>query len=80
MERGLYTIFHAIVGLPLGLAGLIGSIIWYQSLGSRGESVAGMYIGPVILGLFCFLIAIWSIVTILAFWRARNDIEEEIDI
>jgi hypothetical protein len=76
-EKGLYTIFHAVVGFFLGGAGLIGAIVWYHSLStSNGASAAGMYLGAVILGIFCLLVLIWSSVIILAFWRARDKEED----
>jgi uncharacterized membrane protein len=79
MEKGLYTIFHLVLGLPLALIGLVGSIVWYHSLSTRKDvAVAGMYLGPVILGMFCVLLLIWSLVTIFAAWRTKE--ETDIDI
>lgn len=78
MEKGLYTILHAVVAMPLGLAGFIGSLLWYRSLNSRGSYIAGMQIGPVLLGIFCLLLTIWAALAIAAFWRAREDIENDV--
>jgi len=76
-EKGLYTLFHAVVGFCLGLAGFIGALIWYRSLStSKGVCTAGMYLSAVILGVFCFCLLIWSSVIILAFWRARDKEED----
>jgi uncharacterized membrane protein len=78
-EKGLYTLLQVVVGLPVAIAGLLGSIVWYHSMNSRkGEGINGMYIGPVMLGLFCLLLLVWSIVVILAYWKAREDPEHDL--
>ena len=61
-------VFHAILGLILGLGGLLGAIIWYRSVdasSSAGTAALGAYIAPVILGVFAGIILLWAVISII---------------
>lgn len=70
MDRVETTIFHAIIGFILGLGGTIGAMVWYSQTNNRGvdEEISAMAgIGPLILGIFAFLILVWSVMALIFF-------------
>jgi uncharacterized membrane protein len=62
MRDNSSAILGAVVGFPLSIIGIVGSVMWYNSLRSgASEDVAAMSgIGPMILGFFSFLLLLWS--------------------
>ena len=61
-------VFHAILGLILGLGGLLGAIIWYHSVNSNsaaGGATLGAYLAPVILGVFSGVILLWAVISLI---------------
>jgi hypothetical protein len=64
MNESKSAIASVVVGLPIGLIGLIGSVVWYHTLHSHNTNGTAQLasIGPVILGFFSGILLLWALI------------------
>lgn len=80
-EKQSQVIFYGVVSFPLGLIGLAGSAIWFFRNRRAGAAEVGsgiVNLGAAILALASLIMLSWSIIVILAYYRAAKEKEEEL--
>jgi hypothetical protein len=74
-------ILHAVVGAPLGIVGLIASVIWYYHVSRDDGALAGFAkIGPLLLGLCSLIVTTWALLIVITIIKTAKEQYEDEDI